>query len=299
MTRLRYLLSEAADNIRTNRTTTLIALVTTTFTMLGMGVFLLLYWNVQGALGSLREEIKVRVYLRDTASLRDIAELRVRMSRDPAVAGVEFVSREQALATFRAQFPSEERLLNGLGENPFPASLVISVGPAYRSPEAVGTLVQKLKAFTEVEEVLYSRDWIENLAAALRYLEMLGMGVGAVLAASMVTILANTIRLALYARREEIEILRLIGATAGFIKTPFVLEGAILGGAGAACSLVLLRGMFEVAGSKMLLQGLFWGLGTRMAFLPVRVAVAILIGGIALGCLGSLVSLIHLRDVRN
>ena len=299
MTRLRYLLGEAVDNILANRTTTLIALVTSTFTMLGMGVFLLLFLNVQGALGSLREEIKVIVYLRDGASTRDIAELRVRLSQDPAVAGVEYVPREQALAAFRKQFPSEERLLNGLGENPFPASLVLRINPAYRSAEAVGALVQKLQTFSEVEEVLYSRDWIENLAAALRYLEMVGMGIGTVLAVSMVTILANTIRLTLYARREEIEILRLIGATAGFIKTPFVLEGAFLGGAGATCSLLLLRAMFELAGTKMPLQGIFWGLGKAMVFLPGRVALAILILGMVLGCLGSLVSLPHLRDVRS
>ncbi len=298
MTRLRYLLGEAVDNIRANRTTTIIALVTATFTMLGMGVFLLLYLNVQGALGSLREEIKVLVYLRDTASPQAIADLRARVSREPAVAAVEFVSREQALASFRAQFPSEDRLLNGLGENPFPASFVIRVSPGHRSSGSVEALVQKLKAMPDVEEVQYSRDWIENLAAALRYLEILGWGVGAVLAASMVTILANTIRLTLYARREEIEILKLIGATSGFIKTPFVLEGALLGGMGAACSLLLLRGVFEAAEAKIALKGTFWGLGSRLAFLPGRVAVLFLILGIALGCLGSWVSLMQLRDVR-
>ena len=299
MTRLRYLLGEAVDNIRANRTTTLIALVTVTFTMLGMGVFLLLYLNVQGALGSLREEIKVLVYLRDTASPQTIADLRARVSRDPAVAAVEFVSREQALAAFRAQFPSEDRLLKGLGENPFPASFVIRVSPGHRSSGSVEALVQKLKALPDVEEVQYSRDWIENLAAALRYLEILGWGVGAVLAASMVTILANTIRLTLYARREEIEILKLIGATAGFIKTPFVLEGALLGGMGAACSLLLLRGAFEAAEAKIALKGTFWGLGSQLAFLPSRVAVLFLILGIALGCLGSWVSLMQLRDMRS
>jgi len=299
MTRLRYLLGEAVDNIRANRTTTLIALVTVTFTMLGMGVFLLLYLNVQGALGSLREEIKVLVYLRDTASPQAIADLRARVSRDPAVAAVEFVSREQALAAFRAQFPSEDRLLKGLGENPFPASFVIRVSPGHRSSGSVEALVQKLKALPDVEEVQYSRDWIENLAAALRYLEILGWGVGAVLAASMVTILANTIRLTLYARREEIEILKLIGATAGFIKTPFVLEGALLGGMGAACSLLLLRGAFEAAEAKIALKGTFWGLGSQLAFLPSRVAVLFLILGIALGCLGSWVSLMQLRDMRS
>lgn len=298
MTRLRYLLREAADNIRSNRTTTLIALATTTFTMLGMGVFVLLYLNLQGALGSLREEIKVMAYLRDAVSTRDIPDLRIRIGGNPAVAGIEYVSREQALASFRKQFPSEERLLNGLGANPFPASLVISVKPAYRSAEAVQVLVDKLKTFPEVEEVLYSREWIENLAAALRYLEILGMGIGTVLAASMVTILANTIRLALYARREEIAILKLIGATRRFIEMPFVLEGAILGGAGAACSLLLLRGVFEIAGAKMPLQGIFWGLGKGITFLPARVAIAILLLGIILGCLGSVVSLTQLRNVR-
>ena len=299
MTRFRYLLGEAVDNIKANRTTTIIALATTTFTMLGMGVFLLLYLNVQDALGSLREEIKVTVYLKDSTSSQTITRLRSEVSGDPAVAAVEFVSRDQALAAFRAQFPSEERLLNGLGDNPFPASLVVKVGPAYRSSEQVGALVQKLKALPEADEVLYSQDWIENLAAAVRYLRVLGVGIGVVLAASLVTILANTIKLTLYARREEIEILKLIGATAGFIKMPFVLEGALLGGMGAACSLFLLRTLFGLAESKLALKGAVWGMGRGLAFLPDRVTVAFLLLGVMLGCLGSLVSLIQLRETRS
>lgn len=299
LTRFRYLLGEAADNIKANRTTAYIALATTTFTMLGMGVFLLLYLNAQEALGSLKDEIKVIVYLRDSTAPKEIAQLRGELSEDPAVAAVEFVSREQALATFRAQFPSEERLLNGLGDNPFPASLVVKVGPAYRSSEQVGALVRKLKALAEADEVLYSQDWIENLAVAVRYLRMLGVGIGVVLAASMVTILANTIKLTLYARRDEIEILKLIGATTGFIKTPFVLEGALLGGTGALCSLFLLRTLFGLAESKLAVQGTFWGVGRGLAFLPDRVTVAFLLLGIMLGCLGSLVSLIQFRDARS
>lgn len=299
VTRFRYLLGEAVDNIKANRTTTVIALATTTFTMLGMGVFLLLYLNVQAALGSLKDEIKVIVYLRDSTPEQAIAQLRSELSQDPAVAAVEFVSREQALAAFRAQFPSEERLLNGLGDNPFPASLVIKVGPAYRSSEQVGALVQKLKALAEADEVLYSQAWIENLAAAVRYLRVLGVGIGVVLAASLVTILANTIKLTLYARREEIEILKLIGATTGFIKMPFVLEGALLGGVGAVCSLFLLRTLFGLAESKLALKGTFWGMGRGLAFLPDRATVAFLLLGILLGCLGSLVSLIQLRDTRS
>ena len=298
LTRFRYLLGEAVDNVRANRTTAALALATTTFTMLGMGVFLLLYLNAQDALSSLREEIKVIVYLKDEASQKAVAQLRGELSTDPAVAAVEFVSREQALATFRAQFPSEERLLNGLGDNPFPASLVVKVGPASRSSEQVGALVQSLKAHAEADEVLYSQDWIENLAVAVRYLRVLGVGIGAVLAASMVTILANTIKLTLYARREEIEILKLIGATTVFIKLPFVLEGALLGGAGALCSLFLLRTLFGLAESRLALKGTFWGVGHGLAFLPERVTVAFLLLGIMLGCLGSLVSLIQFRDAR-
>jgi cell division transport system permease protein len=299
MTRLRYLLREAVDNIRSNRTTTFVALATTTFTMLAMGVFLLLYLNVQEALGSLREEIKVIVYLQDAVLPEAVSRLRAEIGQDPAVAGIEYVSREQALATFRAQFPSEERLLSGLGDNPFPASLVIHVGPAYRSSEQVGELVQKLNALAETEEVLYSQDWIENLAVALRYLEVLGLGIGTVLAASLVTILANTIRLTLHARRDEIEIMKLIGATMAFIKTPFVLEGALLGGVGALCSLFLLRTLFGLAEAKLALRGTFWGIGRGLVFLPDRVTVAFLLLGIMLGCLGSVVSLLQLRGARS
>ena len=299
MTRLRYLLRESVDNIRSNRTTTFVALATTTFTMLAMGVFLLLYLNVQEALGSLDEEIKVIVYIRDAVPPQAVSRVRAEIGQDPAVAGIEYVSREQALATFRAQFPSEERLLSGLGDNPFPASLVIKVSPAYRSSEQVRELVQKLNALSETEEVLYSQDWIENLAVALRSLKVLGLGIGTVLAASMVMILANTIRLTLHARRDEIEIMKLIGATTAFIKTPFVLEGALLGGAGALCSLVLLRSLFGVAEAKLALRGTFWSIGHGLVFLPDRVTVAFLLLGIMLGCLGSVVSLLQLRVARS
>ena len=298
MTTVRYLLSEAVDNMMTNRTTTVTAVVTTAFTMLGMGVFLLLYLNIQGVLSSLHEEIKVIVYFRDSVTPQAMTVLRLRLSDDAAVSGIDVMTREQALESFRNRFPSEERLLNGLGENPFPASLVLKIVPRFRTSKAVADLVQKLQALPEVEEVVYNRELIENLAAGLRYLRLLGILVGAVLAASMVTILANTIRLTLYARREDIEILRLIGATPGFIKTPFLLEGALLGALGAAGSLLLLRAVFGFAETKMALHGSFWGLGARLSFLPVQLMAAMVILGTLLGFLGSIVSLGHLRDVR-
>jgi len=298
MTTVRYLLSEAVDNMMTNRTTTVTAVVTTAFTMLGMGVFLLLFLNIQGVLSSLHEEIKVIVYFRDSVTPQAMTVLRLRLSDDAAVSGIDVMTREQALESFRNRFPSEERLLNGLGENPFPASLVLKIVPRFRTSQAVADLVQKLQALPEVEEVLYNRDLIANLAAGLRYLRLLGILVGAVLAASMVTILANTIRLTLYARREDIEILRLIGATPGFIQTPFLLEGALLGGLGAAGSLLLLRAVFGFAETKMALHGSFWGLGATLSFLPARLMAAMVILGVMLGFLGSIVSLGQLRDVR-
>ena len=296
LTRFRYLLGEAVDNIKANRTTTVIALATTTFTMLGMGVFLLLYLNVQDALGSLKDEIKVIVYLRDAVPPKTIAQLRSELSKDPAVAAVEFVSREQALATFRAQFPSEERLLSGFGDNPFPASLVVKVGPAYRSSEQVGALVQKLKALSEAEEVLYSQDWIENLAVAVRYLRVLGVGIGVVLAASMVTILANTIKLTLYARREEIEILKLVGATDRFVKAPLMVEGALQGALGAGCALALLYGIYRL-GAPALAEALSGAVGAiELRFLPPAQAGLVLATGALLGMCGSWIAVGRYAD---
>ena len=299
MRRLVHFVREAVANIRLNRTTTIIAVATTAFSLACVGVFLLLYLNLRSMATSLQSDFKVVVYVKDGTPTPGVSELQGLLKADPGVQALLYVSKEQALADFRAQFPEESHLLQGLGENPLPASFVVTLAPSYRSPDAVRRWAERLKSTPGVEQVQYSRDWIDNLTTIVGYLELAAVGIGTVLSAASVTIIASTIRLTLYARREEIEIMRLIGATAGFIKIPYLIEGAMLGAMGSAVSLVMLKGGFELFKARLGMPGRFLGIDSGVHFFSGQVAVAILVAGLLLGFVGSVVSVLDLGRARS
>lgn len=298
MRRLAYFLRETLGNIRANRTTTFVAIGTTGVTLACFGVFLLLYLNLRSAVGSLQDEIQVILYLDDGQTKTETASLRERLTKEPEVETITFISKSRALDEFRRQFPADQHLLDGLGINPLPASLVITVAPAFRSPESIRRWVARLDRLPGVTQVQYSREWIENLETIVGYLELAAVGIGALLAVASVTIIASTIRLTVYARRDEIEIMRLIGATNSFIKIPYLLEGAILGAVGGVLAILLLRASFEVFASNLGQSGRFLGIDASLAFLPLRVSAQLVVAGLALGSAGSYVSLLNLGGAK-
>lgn len=137
MRRLVYLLREAVANVLTNRTTTLVAVATTAFTFACVGVFLLLYVNLKTLASSLEQDIQVMVYLQDDLTEQARTEIEQQLKLDRAIGSLTFVSKERALADFQAQFPSESRLLQGLGQNPLPASFVVTLASESRSSDAM------------------------------------------------------------------------------------------------------------------------------------------------------------------
>ena len=286
-----YLLREAWANIWTNRTTTVVAIFTTAFTLACVGVFLLLYVNLRAAAGWLQEDIKIMVYLDDRAAAPVVSELEQQLRADRAVAALHFISKDQALGEFRTQFPSDSHLLDGLGQNPLPASFVVTLTPPYRSPDAVKHWAERTSVLAGVEKVDYNQDWIDALSTVIRSIELVAIGIGLILSAAAVTIIANTIRLTLFARRDEVAILRLIGATKTFIRIPYLLEGAVLGGLGSTCSLFMLKALYELFRHQMQTTGRLRGLEQLTIFFPLSVCLLLVGVGIVLGCAGSFVSL--------
>jgi len=297
--RLVHFLREALVNIRLNRTTTIIAVATTAFTLACFGVFLLLYLNLREMATSLQSDFKVVVYVKDGTSSSGLSELQGLLKADSGVQAHAYVSKEQALADFRAQFPDESHLLQGLGENPLPASFIVTLATSLRSPDGVRGWAERFKSKPGVEQVQYSRDWIDNLTTIVGYLELAAVGIGTVLSAASITIIASTIRLTLYARRDEIDIMRLIGATAGFIKIPYLIEGAMLGVMGSAVSLVMLKGGFELFRARLGMPGRFLGIESGVHFFSGQVAVLILVAGLVLGFVGSLVSVLDIGRAKS
>ncbi|MCC6965599.1 MAG: ABC transporter permease [Nitrospira sp.] len=298
MRRLLYLLREAVANVLTNRTTTLVAVATTAFTFACVGVFLLLYVNLKTMASSLEQDIQVMVYLQDDLTEQSRIEIEQQLKIDRAIASLTFVSKERALADFQAQFPSESRLLQGLGQNPLPASFVITLAAESRSSDAMRRWANRTQLIPGVSQVQYNQEWVEALAGIVRYIEVAAIIVGVILSAASVTIIANTIRLALYSRREEIEILGLIGASTTFIRVPYLLEGAALGLCGSALSLVILKGGFELFRHQIHSATRFLGVDALLTFFSFDMCLVLMLVGLFLGCAGSFLSLLRFGEGR-
>jgi len=288
--RLVYLLREAFTSLRANRTSTIVGVLTTAFTITSFGIFLLLYLNVQKVFGTLQDQIQVIIYLKDDFSSKQKAQIEQSLKQDPSIEDLSFVSKKQALEDFHHQFPNESYLLDGIGGNPLPASFVATVSPNSNAPHVVSTIATRVQEFPGVERVRYSQDWVERLTLFVSYFELGAVIIGLILSLASVTIISNTVRLAFYIRREEIEILRLIGATGSFIAIPYVIEGAMLGTMGGGLSVGLLRGVFEVFRQKI--EELNWigGLPSVLEFFPVQTSLILVLAGMVLGCTGSILS---------
>lgn len=298
MRRLLYIVREAWANMRANRTTTIVAILTTAFTLACVGIFLLLYVNLRNAAGWLQEDVKIMVYLDDGVASADRQALEQQLKSDRMVSGVLFISKEQALGEFRGQFPAESHLLEGLGENPLPASFVVTLALNYRSPESMKSWAERVQTMEGVAKVDYNQEWINVLTELIGYIESAAIGVGALLSAASIAIIGNTIRLALYTRREEIEILRAIGATRTFIRIPYFIEGAVLGAFGSALSLGMLKIGFELFQQQLQLIGRFQGIEHMLSFFPLPLCLALVVAGMGLGLAGSVVSLLRVGEGR-
>ncbi len=259
-----------------------------------LGGFLLLVENLRG-LADEWNRVQVNAYLKDDAveqQPREVSALVDRIRAKPFVREVSYISREQALAIFRSRFPSLAEAAGSLHDNPFPASIEISVlGEDDRRREGTERLVADLKASPLVDMIQDNEQEARKLIAILAVVSTVGLAVGGVLALASVFIIFNVIRLTVNARRDEIAIMRLVGATTGFIRGPFLVEGMLQGGLGALAAIALLYaahlGLADYASrSGNSLAGLL-----SAHFLPAARALQLALGGLLIGLTGSALSL--------
>lgn len=298
MRRLVYLLQEAFANLRVNRASVAIGMVTTAFTISCFGIFSLLYVNLSTLAGTLQHEIEVVAYVQPNASEQILQGIKQRLSGEQAVRTLSFVSQETALEEFHEQFPDESLLLEGMEENPLPASFVMQIDPRFQDADTVEAFVERVKQFPGVVQVRYSQEWIDTLALLVSYFEFGAVLIGIILGVATVTIIANTVRLSFYSRKEEMEILRLIGATGTFIATPYVIEGTLLGLCGGGIALALLKGVFEFFRLELNASGWFSGLESALRFFSPQTSLLLVVGGMVLGGGSSLLSVCGLMKVR-
>ena len=255
-----------------------------------LGALLLVNWNVERLLVQWVASAEMSVYVRDDVTSDGRAVVEQMLLESALVIDYEFVSQAEALSRFRRDFADLAGLTEQVAANPFPASFEVRLAPDLGEPAAVEQLASVLEGATGVEEVRFDQAWIERIISAVELLRGVGLAVVLVLVVAAGLTVANVVRLACFARRDEIEIMQLVGAPLTFVRGPFVLEGVLQGGIGAVAALVVLgigfavgESWYGVAAARVL------GVNT-VEFLRPGVGLLLVVGGMALGCVGGLVA---------
>jgi cell division transport system permease protein len=293
-----YFVTEALSSFRRNWVMSLVAVITIYLSLLLVGVFVISGMLVNNIVDSVEQKVNVTIFLKNGAASADVQALQNMLLNDRArVTGVDYVSKEQALQRFKEQMKESPEIVQQLENNPLPASLEISLKDAQLVKEVVAEIkadpnFPKIIAYPDDPErdLKYGQQVIDKLFAfthVIRIVESVFIGM---LGLVSIVLIGNTIRLAIYARRREISIMRLVGASNWFIRTPFLLEGMLQSviGAGLAILTLLALQWFVMPKVEVVLQFLHLGLsGAALA----QVAVTLLLSGVIIGLVGSSVAL--------
>jgi len=276
---------EAVATFRRAPLLSVLGIVTIAFSLFAFGLFGLVATNIRDALQSVEEHVEIRAFIADGTPVEAASSAMGDIGAFPEVAKVQYVSSDQALQRARQELGEFSDVFEA---GVLPASIDIRLRPGFRDPKTVAAVANRLKSYDFIDDVRYGQEWVEKLYRIRNIASLIGIGLGLAFAAVAIIIIGSTIRIMVLARAKEISIMRLVGATNGFIRLPFLLEGAIQG---------ILGGLVALA--------LTWGTNTaisrtfiRTAFLDSRLATFGVLGGAVLGLLGSAFAVSrHLRRV--
>jgi cell division transport system permease protein len=274
-----FFLREALKNIRLNLLMSITAITTTFICILVLGVGLLVSSHIEGLIGSVREDVTVEAFIPPDASEERVAEIRRTVEAYPEVSSINYVSEEDALAKFKDTFKDQPEIYENLDPGVLPASFQLQLTDPALADEVAGKLENEGFA---PENLSYPQQTIERLNAVTSYMIWGLYGATVLFLVSSVLLISNAIRLSIFARRKEIEVMKLVGASDSFVRTPFVFEGMVQGliGAGLAALTVIWINFLFVDWSRDALPfvPISGDAVNTLAVLMLLVAVGVMIG---------------------
>jgi len=262
-----------------------------------IGIFLSLSNNFQHIAKQIQKNLAVVVFLEKDTSEDNIYAIKIRLENSPYIEEVRYINSEQAKKNFSEKFPELNDIVDNLELNPFPPSFEAVTKKNALSYDETLNLVNEVKNMSGVDEVQFNQDWLERVQAFSRLSKAVGFFLGGILVLASFFIISNVIKLNVLARKSEIEILRLTGATNLFIRTPFLIEGVILGLLGSSLSLLVLGIIIK---SFPLYLGASLGTLTELInfrYLNVAQCLAVLTSGCLIGLIGSYSSLARFLNI--
>lgn len=287
---LRYVIRRTLQNIGGNLFPNLTTIGIIAISMLIFSTFTLIAFNLTSFLKIWEDKIEIIAYLKKETPLREVESLLKKARQLEGVDALKYVSPSDAMAFMEAKLGSQKNLLEGIQPGVLPPSFEIQLKKEYRNPTKIKEVVSRLKQFPQIEEIQYGQEWVETFSALVHILHVTQWILGGLLLAAMIFIISNTLQLTVSSRREEIEIMHLVGASPAFVQVPFYIEGLIQGlfGAGLAIFFLFLlhKGFFLYIPPSIQT----WLAGIPILFLPPEAIARILLGGMVLGIFGSVVA---------
>ena len=285
-----YFFREAFRRLWVSKRTSFVAVAMIAISMLIVGFFLLLSENLGRAVVQAQGKSRVEIYLTTEATPAQITAIDSYLAAHRDLARRRFVSRDEALRRFTSYFANLTTILGQLDGNPFPASFECDVAPDLVHSTGFAHEVADLRKMGGVDDVQFDWEWVRRLKRVVSVVNIVGIVAGGILALAAAFTIANVIRLTMMLYREEIDIMRLVGATEGIIRGPFLIEGLLQGTLGSLLALLLLFVTFE--GARRLIapaNSLVWSFLFN-GFLPWEKMAALVAGGMIAGWLGSWLS---------
>ena len=295
MRALRYFLTEAGSSIWRGRRAAALAVMTIAVGLFLLGFFLVVNANLARLVARWTEAAEMSVYLRDEVQPGERTAIEDILAGSASVARHEYVSKEDALGRFRRDFADLAGLIEGFQGNPLPASYEVRLRSEAAQQGGLDELAGRLSATAGVADVRYDRLWLSRLNMAVTLLRAVSVIIVTIVGVAAALTVANVVRLAAYARRDEIEIMQLVGSPAAYVRGPFIVEGTLQGGSGAILALAPLWFGFVAANVR---YGRFvtGALGLDgLSFLSPAAIGLLLVGGMVVGCLGGMVAARGLR----
>lgn len=282
-----YFIQEVFLSLKRNNLMSAASIGTVAVSLFVLGVFLILVLNMNRLASSLESQVQISVYLADDLKKADRDDLAFDIKNMQGIESIKFVSRDEAKERLAQRLGDQKYLLDALGEqNPLPDAFELTV----KQPDMVETAAKAIEKMPGVEAAKYGQDVVENLFAITRLMRIFGVALMLLLAGATLFIISNTIRLTVFARRKEIAIMKYVGATDWFIRWPFLLEGIVLGFVGGIIAALVLRSFYAAMAAKIYDTLAFFPLMPQYPFMNY-VAIAIIFSGMAIGAIGSTISL--------
>lgn len=277
-------LSTALSAFRRAPLLSFLSVTTIAFSLFAFGLFALVALNINAALDQVEERVEIRAFLDKSIEMGRAAGVASEIADYPEVLKVDLVTRDMALERARRELGEFKDVF----ESDFlPASLDVKLRPGYRTPAVVKNVATRLRQYAFIEDVRFGEEWIAQLYKLRNIAGIVGLGLGIAFATVAIIIIGATIRMAMLSRAKEISIMQLVGATDGYIRRPFLIEGATKGLAGGALALAMSWGAMQLVQRYLNFQTVFFD--ARTAIIGVAV-------GLVIGLLGSAISVgRHLR----